>query len=39
MMLECRKSNTVGYEPETVHLFDMFPQTHHVEPVAILQQG
>ena len=28
-----------GYKLEDLHLFDMFPQTYHLETTAILQRG
>ena len=30
---------TAGYKLEDLHLFDMFPQTYHLETTAILQRG
>ncbi|MFM2161822.1 MAG: hypothetical protein RLZZ383_1334 [Pseudomonadota bacterium] len=28
-----------GYQPSTVHAFDLFPQTHHIEVLAIFDRG
>ena len=36
---DLKRLNELGWSPRRVKPFDMFPQTYHVESVALLEKG